>query len=74
MAYSIDCPMCGKEVKLHNSYRQGETRIGYHNAPGEGQCSASGQAVSARTVQRCADCREEGEQTGHMGCQYPQNH
>jgi hypothetical protein len=22
----------------------------------------------------CADCGEEGELTGHMGCQYPRNH
>ena len=24
--------------------------------------------------ERCADCGELGEQTGHMTCQYPQNH
>jgi hypothetical protein len=23
---------------------------------------------------RCADCGEPGERTGHMGCQYPQDH
>lgn len=23
---------------------------------------------------RCADCGEEGASTGHMECQYPQNH
>jgi hypothetical protein len=23
---------------------------------------------------RCADCGEEGEMTGHMGCQYPKDH
>jgi hypothetical protein len=22
----------------------------------------------------CADCGEYGERTGHMGCQYPQDH
>lgn len=29
---------------------------------------------SGKVVQRCHDCGEEGELTGHMGCQYPQNH
>lgn len=23
---------------------------------------------------RCVDCGEDGELTGHMGCQYPQDH
>ena len=23
---------------------------------------------------RCADCGEPGERTGHMDCQYPQDH
>jgi len=23
---------------------------------------------------RCADCGERGERTGHMDCQYPQDH
>lgn len=23
---------------------------------------------------RCADCGERGERTGHMTCQYPQDH
>lgn len=30
--------------------------------------------MPAKKKPRCADCGEEGETIGHMGCQYPQDH
>lgn len=33
-----------------------------------------GQWVDERTVKFCADCGLVGELTGHMECEFPQNH
>jgi recombinational DNA repair protein RecR len=31
-------------------------------------------AIPAASTGRCSDCGEEGETTGHMSCQFPQDH
>lgn len=33
----------------------------------------AGERADGPLVYRCADCGEEGERTGHMTCQYPQD-
>jgi len=37
---------------------------------------AKAEAVTKHNAraERCADCGEPGERTGHMGCQFPQDH
>lgn len=39
-----------------------------------GACDQGKPLASPHRTTRCADCGEVGERTGHMGCQYPQDH
>jgi hypothetical protein len=49
----------------------------HHNRPGGYQHVndelAEAIAQARKQVTRCADCGDEGEMTGHMGCQYPKD-
>ena len=40
----------------------------------ESESHPAGALENSHEAERCTDCGEPGERTGHMGCQYPQDH
>jgi len=43
-------------------------------ADGERRYAASFEEEGIYSGERCSDCGEAGMTTGHMGCQYPEDH
>lgn len=70
MGFYTDADIVRAEQKLRSEIRKiNATPIGTIERGANGKT----RYVAAKAnVVRCHDCGEEGERTGHQGCQYPQ--